>query len=137
MFTAEEMMTKDVITVTKDTPIREAMEIMLKERISGLPVVEDDMTLAGIISEKDVVGLLYDTESLEQKQVRNFMTERAISFDRDDSLVDICDFLAKNLFRRVPVTSEGKVVGIISVPDIIRYTLALAHEHDSAAYEPK
>jgi len=128
MFTAEEIMTKDVISVERNTPIREAMELMLRHRISGLPVVDNDMNLIGVISEKDVVSLLYDIDSLDSKKVRNFMTERAISFDIDDGLVDICDFFSKNLFRRVPITSKGKLVGIISVPDIIKYTLELNKE---------
>ena len=63
MFTAEEIMTKDVISVKKDTPIREAMELMLNHKISGLPVVDDDMNLVGVISEKDVVSLLYDIDN--------------------------------------------------------------------------
>ena len=128
MFTAEEIMTKDVISVTRETPIREAMELMLKHRISGLPVVDDDRNLVGVLSEKDVVSLLYDIETLDSQKVSNFMTERAMYFDIDDNLVDICDFFAKNLFRRVPITSDGKLVGIISVPDIIQYTLKLSKE---------
>ena len=128
MFTAEEIMTKDVISVTRETPIREAMELMLKHRISGLPVLDDDRNLVGVLSEKDVVSLLYDIETLDSQKVHNFMTERAMYFDIDDNLVDICDFFAKNLFRRVPITSDGKLVGIISVPDIIQYTLKLSKE---------
>lgn len=125
MLTAEEIMTRDVITVKEDTPIHEAMAIMLKERVSGLPVVFDDMSLAGVISEKDVATLLYDKEGLKTKKVRYFMTEHTISFDIDDNLIDVCDFLAKGLVRRVPITSEGKLVGIVSVQDIIKYTLTL------------
>jgi CBS domain-containing protein len=125
MLTAEEIMTRDVIMVKEDTPIREAMEIMLKEQVSGVPVVSDDMSLAGVLSEKDVLNLLYDTEALKTKKVHYFMTEHAISFDIEDSLIDICDFLAKGLVRRVPITSNGKLVGIVSIPDIIKYTLSL------------
>ena len=125
MLTAEEIMTRDVITVKEDTPICEAMEIMLNGKVSGVPVVSEDMSLVGILSEKDVLNLLYDREALKTKKVHYFMTERAISFDIEDSLIDICDFLAKGLVRRVPITSEGKLVGIVSVPDIIEYTLAL------------
>ncbi|MHC4088384.1 MAG: CBS domain-containing protein [Planctomycetota bacterium] len=124
MLSAEEIMTGDVITVKEDTPIHEAMEIMLKEQVSGLPVVFDDMSLAGVLSEKDVVTLLYDKEGLKTKKVRYFMTERAISFELEDSLIDICNFLAKGLVRRVPITSEGKLVGIVSMADIIKYTLS-------------
>ncbi|UCG46756.1 MAG: CBS domain-containing protein [Phycisphaerales bacterium] len=127
-------MTKKVVTVTKDTPIHEAMDLMLREGVSGVPVVEDNMTLVGVLSEKDVVGLLYDGEALESRQVRHFMTERSISFDIEDSLIEICDFLTKGLVRRVPVTSEGQLVGIISVPDIIRYTLSMRQE--SGCSEP-
>ena len=125
MLSAEEIMTQDVITVKEDTPIHEAMEIMLKEQVSGLPVVFDDMSLAGVLSEKDVVSLLYDKESLKTNKVRYFMTEHTISFDIDDNLIDICDFLAKGLVRRVPITSKGKLVGIVSVADIMKYSLTL------------
>jgi len=139
MITAEQVMNSDVITVQKDTPILEAMELMLQKSISGMPVVDDDMNLVGVLSETDVVSLIYNTvykiESLEKKKVRNYMTERTVSFDKDDNLLDVCDFLAKNLFRRVPITSAGKVVGIISVPDIVRFTLKVYRERESAAAE--
>ena len=125
MLTAEEIMTRGVVTVKEDTPIREAIRIMLKEHVYGLPVVFDDMTLAGVLSEKDVVTLLYDKEGLKTKKVRYFMTEHTISFDIDDNLIDVCDFLAKGLVRRVPITSKGKLVGIVSVADIMKYTLSL------------
>jgi len=125
MFTAEEIMTRDVITVKEDTPIHEAMEIMLKEQVSGVPVVFDDMSLAGVLSEKDVVPLIYDKEGLKTKKVRDFMSDHTISFNIEDSLIDICDFLAKGVVRRVPITSEGKLIGIVSIADILKYTLTL------------
>ncbi len=130
MLTAKDVMNGDVIAVKKNTSILRAMELMLGKKISGMPVVEDDMTLVGVITEMDVVSLayniIYDAGNLENKRVRHFMTERVISFDKDDNLFDVCDFLAKNLFRRVPITSAGKVVGIISVPDIIKYILQIS-----------
>ena len=133
MFTAEDIMRKDVVTLRGDMLIFEAIEIMLAHRISGAPVVDEEMNLVGVLSEKDVVDLLYDSGDAEEKTVRNFMTARPISFDRKDNLVDVCDFLAKNLFRRVPITSKKKVVGIISVPDILKYTIELRKEKHAAA----
>jgi len=140
MITAEQVMNSDVITVQKDTPILEAIELMLQKEISGMPVVDDDdMNLVGVLSETDVVSLIYNTvyktESLEKKKVRHYMTERTVCFDKDDNLLDVCDFLAKNLFRRVPITSAGKVVGIISVPDILKFTLKVYRERESASAE--
>lgn len=128
MIAPKDIMTKDVITVKTDTPIYEAMELVAKYDISGLPVVDDDMTLVGVLSEKDVINLLYVSEKREEKTVRDFMTQPALYFEEDESLLDVCDFLRKNVFRRVPITSKGKVVGVISIRDVIAYILQLKHE---------
>jgi len=126
--TAKDIMIKDVITVKTDTPIHEAMELVAKYDISGLPVVDDDMTLVGILSEKDMVSLLYAPGNQQEKTVSDFMTQPALYFDEDESLLDVCDFLKKNVFRRVPITSKGKLVGIISIRDVIEYILQLNPE---------
>jgi CBS domain-containing protein len=99
-------------------------KLFVKYDITGLPVVADDMTLVGIISEKDVLRLLYKKKDEKGKTVGDFLTEHVISFDEDANLQDICDCLLLNPFRRIPVTSGGMVIGIISRPDIIRHILA-------------
>jgi CBS domain-containing protein len=104
---------------------------MVERNITGLPVVNDDMTLAGIISEKDVMKLLYDIEDKPGK-VEDFMTETSFSFDREGSLIDVAECFVKNHFRRVPITSEGKLVGIVSRKDIIKYILELRHKDRAA-----
>ncbi len=100
----------------------------MNNNISSLPVVEDDMTLAGILSEKDVVELFYDSEQAENKTVEEYMTYPAVHFEENNALMNICDFLVKNIFRRVPITSEGKLVGIISIQDILNTVLQLRRE---------
>ena len=95
---------------------------MTKHKFSGTSVVEDDiMSLVGIISEKDVLHLFYAHMDQEEKTVKDFITLPAIYFDENESLLDICNLLAKNIFRRVPITSKGKLVGIISRGDIIAH----------------
>jgi len=128
MLTAKDIMTKHIISVKADTPIYDVLELIAKHDISGLPVVEDDLTLIGIISEKDVLSLFYDSEEECQKTVDDFMTQPPLFFDADESLLDVCDFLKKNVFRRVPITSKGKLVGIISIRDVIEYILQLRGE---------
>jgi CBS domain-containing protein len=121
MLKAKNIMTKNIIYVKKDTPIYQCLELMAEHRISGIPVVEDDMSLVGVISDKDVLHLLYADKGQEEKTVNDFMTQPAIHFDESENLLDVCNFLAKNIFRRIPVTSEGKLVGIISRGDIIAH----------------
>ena len=127
MLKAKDIMTENTITVREDIPIYEAVELIVKYGISGMPVLKDDMSLVGIVSEKDLIRLFYGKEG-ENKTVGDFMTQPAVHFDEDESLLDICDFLMKNIFRRVPITSKEKLVGIISIKDILEYILELRRE---------
>ena len=117
-------MKTNLITVKRDTPIYEAIRILVDCNITGLPVVNDDKTIAGIISEKDVLELLYENED-KPETVEQFMTEDVVTFDQDDSVADITDSFLKHHFRRVPILANGKLVGIISRKDIISYIIKL------------
>ncbi len=123
MLRARDVMSRNVISVKKDAPIFEAVKLLVENNVSGLPVVEDDMTLAGILSEKDAVDLFYEGERAENKTVSDYMTYPAVYFEDNNALLNICNFLVKNIFRRVPVTSDGKLVGIISIQDILNSVL--------------
>jgi CBS domain-containing protein len=127
MFKAKEIMKTDVVTVKRDLPIYEAIRILVETNVTGLPVVNDDMTIAGILSEKDVLALLYNIEDRDGK-VGDFMTKGVVAFNQEDSLVDIAECLIENHFRRVLITSQGKLVGIISRKDIVAYILKLRHK---------
>jgi len=122
MFKAKDIMNTDVITVKRKTEIYDAIRILVENNITGLPVVNDDMTLAGIISEKDVLRLLYNMED-KPGNVEDFMTKDVISFDQEDNLIEIAESLIKSGFRRVPILKEGKLTGIISRKDVIKYII--------------
>jgi CBS domain-containing protein len=133
MLRAKDVMSTDVISVKKDDPIFDAVKILVENNISGLPVVNDDMTLTGILSEKDLVNLFYENREADGKTVGDYMTHPAVSFDKNNALLNVCNFLVKNIFRRVPVTSEGKLVGIISIQDILSSVLKSRPEKVGAA----
>ncbi len=131
MFKAKDVMKTGLITVDRKTQIHEAIRILVENNITGLPVVNDDMSLAGIISEKDVLGLLYNIED-KPGCVEDYMTEEVVYFDAEDSLIDITESFIGSSFRRVPIVSQGKLVGIISRKDIIAYILKLRHKDKAA-----
>ena len=135
MLKAKDIMTKDVVSTKKGTPIYEAVKLLIKNEITGIPVVEDDMTLVGILTEKDVLRLYDSPESGQNQTVNDFMTQPAVYFDENESLTEICGCLRSNIFRRVPVTSKGKLVGIISRPDVIEYILRMSRESTSTTRE--
>lgn len=123
MLEAKDIMTKDVICIHKDTPIFQAIDLMVMNNITGIPVIEDDMSLVGILSEQDVLRLFHTYEDEKDRTVNDFMTQPAIHFEESEYVLDICYCLRDNAIRRVPVTSNGKVVGVISRSDILKCIL--------------
>jgi CBS domain-containing protein len=123
MITAKDVMSPWVVTATREISIKKAIDLMLEYKVSGLPVVDDEGALVGIITEKDVLQLYNTFTPLENITVEKLMTTPVIYFDEDESLDNIWQCLLQKDFRRVPVTSSGKVVGIISRPDITRSIL--------------
>ena len=126
MARARDIMTTGVVWVKKETTIYEAGELLLERNIAGMPVVDDDMTVVGVIAEQDILRLFHTDGSANNKRVEDFMTWPAVCLEDDDSLERICDFMLFNYFRRAPVTSKaGKLVGIISRRDLLRHILKL------------
>ncbi len=125
MYKIANAMTSDVITIRSDKTLAEAVLMFVDNYITGLPVVDDNNRLCGIISEKDVIRLLYQVDNMNDL-VANHMTKDVVSFDYDrDNLIDIVNCLREKNFRRVPITRNGKLVGIISRKDIIAYILKI------------
>lgn len=131
MFKAKDVMKTDLTTVDRHTPIHEAIRILVENNITGLPVVNDDMSLAGIISEKDMLELLYNIED-KPGNVEDFMTREVVCFDQEDSLIDITESFMAGNYRRVPIVADGRLVGIISRKDVISYILKLRHKDKAA-----
>jgi CBS domain-containing protein len=133
MLRAKDVMSTNVISVKEDDPILEAVQLLVENNISGMPVLNDDMTLTGILSEKDLVNLFYENQEADGKTVGDYMTHPAVSFDGNNALLNVCNFLVKNIFRRVPITSGGKLVGIISIQDILNSVLKSRQENVDVA----
>jgi len=123
MLEAKDIMTKQVVCIEKDTPIFEAIRLMAEKNITGIPVVEDDLILVGILSEQDVLRLFHTYDDEKDRTVNDFMTQPAIHFEENEPLLDVCYCLRDNHIRRVPVTSNGKVSGVISRSDILKCIL--------------
>lgn len=136
MLLAKDIMTTRVICIHKDTPVLEAIDLMVTNSITGIPVVKEDSILVGIISEQDVLRLFilcsstatengfHTYEDEKNKPVSEFMTQPAIHFDENECVEDICTCMMQNSIRRVPVTSNSRIVGLISRSDILKQILS-------------
>lgn len=140
---ASDVMTTQVVTVTPDTTIHAAAKLLADHHISGLPVVDANGAVIGIVSEGDLLHraeigtgaqrrawwleLLSSTRELAQAYtkehanlVKDVMSDNVISVAEDTPLGEIADVLERNRIKRVPVMSDGKLVGIVSRANLIR-----------------
>jgi CBS domain-containing protein len=120
MLKAKAIMTTDVVAVTRDMDIYAAIQTMIAHNVTGLPVIDSERTLVGVVTEKDVLTLLYNIEDRPGK-VQDYMTPVVVAFDQEDSIVAIAESLGDNPFRRVPILKDGKLVGVVSRKDIVRH----------------
>ncbi len=119
METIQSIMTKKVITVTPQTTLRDAVSLLIEHKITGLPVVDANNKVQGILSEKDFLKAFYQ----ETKTVESLMTPKPVMVHVDDDLVKAFDILMANSFRRILVHDGGKLVGLISRSDLMPIVL--------------
>jgi CBS domain-containing protein len=134
---ARDVMTKKVITVSSDLSIRKLIQLLITERISGVPVVDDAGEIVGIISERDILNavdrLIKVKVSLDEEReqkgsfnwVDGIMTKEVISVSEDDPVEHVCKLMSERKIHRVPVMNGKKIVGIISSMDVLN-TVATA-----------
>jgi len=122
MYETKAIMSTDVVHVHPETPIARVLELLIENDITGVPVVESDGELVGIVTEKDMIGVLVGQET-PSGTARDYMTEEVLSFDENDDIIAVCECLTKNHLRRVPILSDGRLVGIISRRDLIKYIM--------------
>lgn len=121
--TANDLMDKSVTTLSPETDIHTAMETLLKNKLSGAPVVDGDKVLVGILSEKDCLKVVMASafERLPEGRVRDYMTTDVMTLTPRSAVYDIVNYFLKTPFRRMPVVEEGaKLVGMVSRTNILK-----------------
>jgi CBS domain-containing protein len=122
---AKDIMKTRVITVSPSVPITEAALLMRNEDIGALVVVDDERNPIGIITDRDiVVSIIADRGDPEEILVKEVMVKKLgyrklVAVGEDTNIFDILRVLSKNSIRRVPVTRRGRLVGMVSVDDIV------------------
>jgi CBS domain-containing protein len=120
MVSAKDVMSPDVMTIREDTKMKDIIRLLVQHRITGLPVVSEDNRLLGMVTEKDILKILYERQP-NVTSAADLMSSNISSFDENDNLMEVFKALVENNYRRVPILSEGKLAGIISRADIIRF----------------
>ncbi|HJT55600.1 MAG TPA: CBS domain-containing protein [Ktedonobacteraceae bacterium] len=109
----EEVMTTRVITVTEQQTRQQAARLLDQNHISGLPVVNADGIVVGVVTEYDVI-------SKEGQTVGQIMSQTVISVTPDTDLEEVRHILVNERIKRLPVLNQGRLVGIVSRADLVR-----------------
>ena len=117
---AKDVMKANVITVSRSTPVSEAALLMRNEDIGALVVVDTAGRPVGIVTDRDIViSIVADGDNPADFVVEDIMSKNLHLVQEDESIFEILKILGKHSIRRVPVLKKGKLVGIVSVDDLI------------------
>ena len=152
---ASDVMVRDVITVGAETGVDAAVKLLAERDVSALPVVGENGTLLGIISEADLIHraeigtekhrpwwlesmtaastLAADFSKSHGKKVGEIMTLDVVSVSEDTSLGEIAALFERERIKRVPVLNDGKLVGIVSRSNLIQALASQIHAGDEPA----
>jgi CBS-domain-containing membrane protein len=142
MMTVRDVMTKAVVSVRPNTPLRDVAQLLLEGRISGLPVVDDSGAVVGVVSEADflfkeqgpptvehprlarLLGESRDTRTRRAKlgalNAGEAMTSPAITVSSSTRITDAAAIMSTRGVNRLPVVDDGRLVGIVSRADLVR-----------------
>jgi len=115
---------RDVVTIEPGRFLSEAAKLLSERRIGALLVCDERRPVSGIISERDIVRALaaHGPDALQQP-VSRFMTEQVMTCTGETSINDVMELMTQQKFRHVPVVEGGRLVGIVSIGDVVKSRL--------------
>ncbi len=123
----------DVVTIKSEELISEAARVLAERRIGGLVVSHDGSKVDGIISERDIVrSLAVRGGSCLNETVGELMTRKPVCCTREDTSDQVLTRMTEGRFRHMPVVDDGKLVGIVTIGDVVKARLQeLSMEKDA------
>ncbi len=113
-----------VVTVRSDASVTALLDLLAEHRIGAVVVSDDGETIAGIVSERDVVRHLQQRgAAVLDEAVSAIMTSEVQTCSPDDELVELEHTMTENRFRHVPVLVDGKLAAIVSIGDVVKHRI--------------
>ena len=114
----------EVVKITSAATIQATLQLLKTHNFGALVVSEDGETVTGIISERDLVRAMVDHGAgLLDMTVSDLMTRHVQTCSPDDDIEDVMDTMTHGRFRHVPVTEGGKLVGVVSIGDLVKHRM--------------
>jgi CBS domain-containing protein len=121
-----------VVTASSDATIADVVRVLKDKRIGAIVISSEDDQIDGIISERDITrGLADHGAALLDKKVRELMTSEVVTCGPDDGVEKLMQDMTSGRFRHMPVVQNGRLMGIISIGDVVKHRL---HELETEAH---
>lgn len=114
-----EIMEEDVITIGETGSLKDAVKTMVEHNTGGLPITDKEGVITGIVTERDFVWLVAGLET--EKTVSDYTQDHLVTIQPDTSIEQATRAMIKNQIRRLPITKDGILIGIITASDVVRY----------------
>ncbi|MEO6511982.1 MAG: CBS domain-containing protein [Nocardioides sp.] len=111
---------QDVITIAPDASVRDLIRLLAEHNVGALIVSGDGSAVDGIVSERDVVRRLLDSDEILDGQVSAIMTAEVATAGPETTLDDIRAVMTERRIRHVPVVTDENLIGIISIGDVVK-----------------
>jgi CBS domain-containing protein len=126
----------DIITIEPTADLAAAVKILADNRIGAVIITGADRRVAGILSERDIVRSLAERgPSVLTEQVGQVMTRKVVTCAEADTVGDIMERMTAGKFRHVPVVESGRLVGVVSIGDVVKYRLGEMERESTALRE--
>jgi len=109
-----------VVTVPPDATVRQLIALLAEHNVGALIVSSDGTTVEGIVSERDVVRQLHEGESVLEATVSSIMTTEVQTCEGSSAVTDLMQVMTEHRVRHVPVLTDGRLTGIISIGDVVK-----------------
>ena len=120
-----------VVTIAPDASVRELVSLLAQHNVGALIVSTDGSSVDGIVSERDVVRRLHSDDGVLEGPVRAIMTAQVRSCAPDATVDSLMVMMTEHRIRHVPVVTDGRLTGIISIGDVVKSRMAeLEFERD-------
>ena len=133
MATVAEVMNTSVLTVDPSSSIGEAAEKMIEAGVGAVVVMEDMVRLTGIVTERDILRAVAQRARAAEARVRQWMTESVVTIEPDTEIHDAAKMMFEKNFRHLPVTKDGRLLGIVSLRRLSQYEFEHAKESVGSA----
>ena len=116
---------RDVVTIAPSATIAEAVKLLAAKRIGAVIVRDNSGIIAGILSERDIVRALGKSGAdCLAHRLADHITRDVVTFSEADSVDDLMEQMTRGRFRHVPVVEDEKLIGIVSIGDVVKTRIA-------------